>query len=258
MERRTKGRASYMVSQAVAQQLVLADKFQTFDSTRIWTQVPGGETDHLSDQFSWDSESTKGTTVMSSEGASRPSSVTGSQSRRSRSRRGSKGGSFRGTPSHPEPGSVHSGGGGGGAKVPLRYLGEGAATPQAAARVDRGEQDDAAADTDGKLVVLVLDHHGEDGATQRLDEDTQVLHDFWGNGLADEKVDRELVVKIAEALGCDPSRLNIEWSRIMGGEYGAADSDGLDNVDNDAVSIEEEEDENADVGLEGVHTIRQE
>lgn len=86
----------------------------------------------------------------------------------------------------------------------------------------------------------------------------QVLHDFWGNGLADEKVDRELVVKIAEALGCDPSRLNIEWSRITGGEYGAADSDGLDNVDNDAVSIEEEEDENADVGLEGVHTIRQE
>jgi len=99
----------------------------------------------------------------------------------------------------------------------------------------------------------------------------QVLDDFWGKGLADEKGDREIVKKIAEALGCDPARLNVEWSRVTGGQYGAEDSGeygaedgdyyGVDDsagLDIDAVMIAEEEDENSDVGLEGVHTFRQE
>ena len=64
--------------------------------------------------------------------------------------------------------------GAGGAQGP-RYLGDGAgAAPQPAARVDRNDQDDDAADPDGKWVVLVLDHHERDAEKQPLDEDTQV------------------------------------------------------------------------------------
>ena len=121
MEKKRQKRNPYMMRKALAQQLVLGNGegagklLQTFDSTRIWTRV---QDDQLSDNMSWESASTKGTTVASSEGTRRPSSVTGSASRRSRSRRGSKA-SIRGTPSHHEAASSHSGGGGGtGATIP--------------------------------------------------------------------------------------------------------------------------------------------
>lgn len=246
---RSEGRSSYMMSQAVARQLVIADKFQTFDTSRIWTQVPR-EHDDLSDQFSWaDSDSTRGTTVVSSEGFSRPSSITGSHSRRSRSRRGSRRGSQRGTPSHA--GSVSSGG----ARKP-RFLGEGADLEPAARAVGPD-----GFNADEELVVLVLEYEGDGSNVGKRDEDQEVLDDFWGKGLAEEKVDLDVVAKVADALGCDPSRLRIEWSRITDREARGGRGHVLDGASHDGgeiIEMEEEDDEFADVGMDGVSTTRQE
>ena len=238
-------RSSYMMSQAVARQLVVADKFQTFDSTRIWTQVPR---EHDSDQYSWDSDSTKATTIVTSEGTSRPSSVTGSHSRRSRSRKSSRQGSHRGTLS--QAGSAHSDGA---PPRQPRYLGEGADAKPVAGAAEPG----AFHADEETLVVLVLDHEGGAGDVKgEIDEDQQVLDNFWGKGLAEEQADREAVAKVAAALGCDPSRLLIDWSRITGGE----ERYGLDHRLDDGgevIVIQEEEDENADVGWwDGVSTVR--
>ena len=100
-----------------------------------------------------------------------------------------------------------------------------------AARVVSPEDSSQSFDAEHDLVVLVLDHSQsnvmgvEDGdQAAELDEDSQVLADFWGTGLADAGADAAAVVKIAEVLGCDPSRLEIQWSRVTVAGQGLAEA----------------------------------
>ena len=228
-QRREEARQTMRVRQEVAQRLVLNDRLQTFDSSRIWTCVPlevdnvdakGNPlpNDEEQDRWEWASNSTLASTQYSTTQAS---SSRLSRSRAGKSRVSAHSGrqpgvlapaSVRDDLSHVDPTDTPGG-------------------RAEAARVVSPEDSSQSFDAEHDLVVLVLDHSQsnvmgvEDGdQAAELDEDSQVLADFWGTGLADAGADAAAVVKIAEVLGCDPSRLEIQWSRVTVAGQGLAES----------------------------------